>query len=499
MIQKKVLAADFGASSGRVMLGSFDGSRIGIEEIHRFSNDPVVLNGTMYWDFLRLFFELKQGIVKAKQYGTMDSIGVDTWGVDFGLLDEAGNLMENPVHYRDLRTAGMLAKSFEKIEKNRFYQITGNQFMEINTAFQLMALKEKRPELLKRAASLLLMPDLFHYFLCGEKVSEYSIATTTQMVEAGRGVWSEEVLGSLGIPNGMLSRIVPSGTRLGALSQEICRELGTGPAEVIAVAGHDTQSALAAIPAAQEDFIFISCGTWSLFGTELKEPLINQLSERYNMTNEGGVGGRISFLKNIIGLWLIQESRRQWIREGKEYSFGHLEQMAAGAVPFQSFIDPDAPEFVPAGNIPERIREYCRQSGQKVPEGEAEIVKCIDESLAFKYRMTLDEIRACTGKEYNAIHMAGGGTQSGLLCQMTANACGCPVIAGPVEATVFGNVAVQLMAAGELKDIEEIRAVTAASVCPVIYEPKDRERWEQEYERYRNIVERERRDERLGD
>ena len=317
MSHKNVLAVDFGASSGRVMLGNFDGNRLSIQEIHRFPNDPVILNGTMYWDFLRLFYEVKQGLMKAKKYGKIDSIGVDTWGVDFGLIDKEGNLLENPVHYRDARTAGMLEKSFGKMDKDRFYQITGSQFMEINTVFQLLALLEKRPGLLEGTSRLLLMPDLFNYYLCGAQVSEYSIASTTQMLDARTKMWSKEVLESLGIPERILGGIVPCGTRLGFIKNGICQELGIEPMEVIAVAGHDTQSALAAVPARDKDFIFISCGTWSLFGTELDEPVINGVSERLNITNEGGCQGKISFLKNIIGLWLIQESRRQWIREGE--------------------------------------------------------------------------------------------------------------------------------------------------------------------------------------
>ncbi|MFR3761811.1 MAG: rhamnulokinase, partial [[Clostridium] symbiosum] len=261
MNHKNVLAVDFGASSGRVMLGNFDGNRISIQELHRFPNDPVILNGTMYWDFLRLFFEVKQGLIKAKKYGKIDSIGVDTWGVDFGLIDKEGNLLENPVHYRDARTVGMLEKSFSKMDKDRFYQITGSQFMEINTVFQLMALMEKRPGLLERASRLLMMPDLFNYYLCGAQVSEYSIASTTQMLDARTKMWSKEVLESLGIPERILGSIVPCGTRLGLMKNGICQELGIEPGEVIAVSGHDTQSALAAVPARDKDFIFISCGT----------------------------------------------------------------------------------------------------------------------------------------------------------------------------------------------------------------------------------------------
>lgn len=480
-VYKKMLAVDLGASSGRVMLGIYDGERIELKELHRFSNDPVILGKTMYWDFLRLFYEIKQGLLKAKPYGRIDSLSVDTWGVDFGLLDAEGNLLENPVHYRDGRVAGMLEKSFGMIDRHRFYRITGNQFMEINTAFQLLSLAQNRAQLLERADSLLLMPDLIHYYLCGKKCSEYSIASTTQMLDAGRREWSEEVVDSLGLPGRLLQPVVKSGTPLGLLRPEICEELGISPLRVVAGAGHDTQCALAAVPAKSDSFAFISCGTWSLFGTELDRPVINERSAAYNITNEGGVGGKISFLKNIIGLWLVQESRRQWIREGREYSFGELERMAGEAEAFACLIDPDAPEFTPAGDVPERIRQFCVRYGQKSPRTEGEIVRCIDESLAFKYRAALEEIEACTGKRYPAIHMVGGGTQSPLLCQFTANACGRPVYAGPVEATVYGNILVQLMADGTVGSLEEGRRIVAASEQMRRYEPQDIRRWDDVY------------------
>ena len=485
---KQLLAVDLGASSGRVMLGRFDGEKISVEELHRFSNDPVTLGGTMYWDFLRLFHEIRQGLLKSKKYGKADSISVDTWGVDFGLLDEGGNLLENPVHYRDSRVNGMLEKSFALLDADRFYQITGTQFMEINTVFQLLYLAQNRRELLDRAGCMLLMPDLFHYFLCGEKSCEYSIASTTQLLDARRKTWSKEVLKALVLPEKILQPVVPSGTPLSPLRPDIAGELGVDPMLVVAGAGHDTQCAMAAVPTQEKDFIFISCGTWSLFGTELPEPVITQDSRRLNLANEGGAGGRISFLKNIIGLWLVQESRRQWMREGKEYSFGELEKLAAEEAPFRSLIDPDAPEFVPAGDVPERIREFCRRTGQPVPETPGQIVRCIDESLALKYRLTLDEIRECTGKDYPVIHMVGGGTQSGLLCRFTADACVRPVCAGPVEATVYGNLALQLMAAGEIRGLSELRSIVAASEPVKRYEPENADAWAQAAGRYRENI-----------
>ena len=487
-LDKKVLAFDFGASSGRAMLGTFDGNKIHIEEIHRFSNDPVIVGGTMYWDVLRLFFEIKQSLVKSKRYGKIDSIGIDTWGVDFALLDKYGQLLENPIHYRDGRTAGMIEKSFEKISKDEFYEITGNQFMEINTAFQLLSLKENRSHLLERADVMLLMPDLFNYMLTGKKVTENSIASTTQLFDAKNRNWSDKVIKSLGLPENLFTEIIPSGTIIGKLSEDISEELKIDMFDVIAVSGHDTQSALVSVPTQEEDFIFLSCGTWSLLGTELNEPIINEKSNSYNITNESGYEEKASFLKNIIGLWLIQESKRQWEREGKVYSFGELEEMAQNAEPFRSFIDPDDPVFTPAGNIPERIREYCIKTNQPVPRNEAEIVRCINESLALKYRVALEEIEDCTGKIYSTIYMLGGGIQSKMLSQMTANACRTNVSAGPVEATVLGNVAIQLMSTGQIKNLKEARKVIKDSQEIYRYLPKDTKLWEEAFYKFKKII-----------
>lgn len=481
----RVLAFDFGASSGRAMLAVYKDGKISMEEVHRFSNDSVVVNQTMYWDTLRLFYEIKQGIVKAKLKGGFDSIGIDTWGVDFGLLDKDGYLLENQVHYRDSRTEGMIEKCEQYISKDEFYQITGLQFMEINTVYQLLFLAEKRPELLKRADALLMTPDLFNYFLSGRKCTEYSIASTTQLLDARSHQWSEKIMNSLPLPKHIFKEIVPTGTVIGQLRDEICEELEVSKADVVAVAGHDTQCALAAVPAKEEDFVFLSCGTWSLLGTELKEPIINEKSKKYNITNEGGYGFKTSFLKNIIGLWLIQESRRQWKREGKEYSFSELEQLAAKAEPLQCFIDPDAKEFVPQGNIPKRIQKYCEKTGQKVPQTVGEIVRCINESLALKYRYSLEQIEECTNISYSVLYMLGGGIQSKLLCQMTANACQKKVSAGPIEATVLGNIALQLIAVGEIKDIKEARECIGRSEEVLYYFPAEEERkgWEKAYEK----------------
>ncbi len=486
--EKRVLAFDFGASSGRAVIGIFDGRTIRMEEIHRFSNDPVTINGTMYWDILRLFHEVKQGLTKAHLAGRIDSIGVDTWGVDFGLLDKDGMLLENPVHYRDSRTHGMLDEAFKHISKQELYGITGNQLMEINTVFQLLSLKINRPELLQRADKMLLMPDLFNYLLCGAKKTEYSIATTTQLMNAKNRCWSKELIDTLDLPAGIFTDIIPTATSIGKLSEEIAQELGMERPEIIAVAGHDTQSAMAAVPTGEDNFLFLSCGTWSLLGTELESPIINEQSLEADLTNEGGYGNKTSFLKNIIGLWIIQECRRQWLREGMEYSFGELEKLACQAKPFQAFINPDAPEFVPSGNMPERIREYCRRTGQYVPQSPGEIVRCIDESLAMRYRQATAEVEDCTRKIYPALHMIGGGIQSKLLCQMTANACQKMVVAGPVEATVIGNIALQLLASGAIDNIKTARRIIMDSEPVVGYEPEDAESWNDMYHKWEDII-----------
>ena len=485
---KRVLAFDFGASSGRAIIGTLDNGRITLNEVHRFSNDPVTVNGTFYWDVLRLFHEIKQGLLKAKQAGGFDSIGIDTWGVDFGLLDKDGVLLENPVHYRDKRNIGMVEKAAKYIGKDEMYKLTGIQFMDFNTAFQLLSIKENRPELLARAQSLLFMPDLFAYFLTGNKVSEYSIATTSQLVDINTRDWSKEMLEKLGLPEKIFNRIVPSGSVTGYLSDEICEELGLEKVPVIAVCGHDTQSAVTAVPSEKEDFAFISSGTWSLFGTETKKPIVNDLSYSFNVTNEGGFGYSTAFLKNICGLWLIQESRRQWIREGKEYSYAELEKAALREKPFARFIDPDAPEFAVPGNLPARITEYCRRTGQSVPENEGQTVRCIYESLALRYRAVLEGIEKCTGKNYDSLNVVGGGTKDTLLCKMTANACNITVYAGPIEATVMGNVAVQLISGGDIADVVEARRIIANSGQLKCYSPENTAAWDEAYEKFKSVT-----------
>lgn len=487
MESKKVLAVDLGGSSGRVVLGQLVDGKIRATELHRFPNDPVNVNGTLYWDILRILHEIKVGILKSKPYGEIESIGIDTWGVDFGLIDEAGNLIDNPVHYRDNRTAGTMEKAFLRIEGKKLYELTGNQLMEINTAFQLIALKEKRPALLEIADKLLPTPNLLSYFLGGRAVAEETIASTTQLFDHNKRKWSGEAIAALGIPENIFPEIVACGASLGELSREICDELMVEPMKLVAVCGHDTQCAQVAVPADASDFLFISCGTWSLVGTECDVPILTEAAYNKELTNEAAFGGKTSFMKNIIGLWLIQESRRQWAKEGMEYSFSELEDMALKEEPFKCFIDPDDPSFVSPGNIPERIREYCRKTNQPVPETVGQVVRCIDESLAMKYKKVKDELESCTGKHYDKIYIVGGGANSKLLCQLTANVCKVPVVAGPVEATVLGNIATQLMAAGELKNLSDIRNTVLGLEEISEYAPVYMSDIEIQYEKYKEL------------
>ena len=485
---KRVLAFDFGASSGRAIIGCFDGEKITLEEVHRFSNDPVSVGGTVYWDVLRLFYEIKQGIIKARMAGGFDSIGIDTWGVDFGLIDKEGKLMENPIHYRDARTVGMVDEAFKTMPREKIYGITGIQFMELNTLFQLISLKKNRPWMLERADKMLFMPDLFAYMLTGKMCAEYSIASTSQIIDLKTKSWSKELLEAFGIKEDIFAPLVKPGTVLGMLTPEVCEECGVDPVPVISVCGHDTQSAITSVPCEDGKFAFLSSGTWSLFGTELEKPIVNETSLNINITNEGGFDDTVGFLKNIIGLWLIQESRRQWQRQGEDYSYADLEKLALAAEPFKCFIDPDAPEFVPHGNIPKRVQEFCEKTGQYVPQTVGEIMRCIYESLAMKYKLTFEKLCECTERDYPVIHVIGGGTKDTLLCQLTANSCNRTVKAGPIEATVMGNVAVQLMSDNSVVDISEARKIVANSSELKTYVPTDVDKWEEAYADFLKIV-----------
>lgn len=486
----KMLAFDFGASSGRAILGYLQGGKLITEEIHRFSNDPVEVRGRFYWDVLRLFHEIKQGILKCANAGhkDIDSIAVDTWGVDFGLLDENGDLLGNPLHYRDSHTDGMIEESFKLIPRDEFYAKTGLQFMKFNSAFQLFALKQHNSPVLKQAKTMLLMPDLFNYLLTGVKASELSIASTTQLLKPGTTEWHSEIIDRLGLPKEIFTDIVPTGTVIGKISPELAKELGIGEIPVIAAAGHDTQAAIVSIPAESPDYAYISCGTWSLMGIESDTPIINEKSDALAFTNEAGVDNKTTFLKNIMGLWLVQESKRQWDREGKNYSFAQLETMAGEAEAYRTFMNPEDDFFMAPGDMPNRIREYCSNTQQPVPGTEGEVMRCIYQSLALKYRQTVESLEEIKGGPIGVIHMMGGGIKDRMLCQLTANATGRKVIAGPVEATSIGNLIVQAMALGEVKSLEEARQIVKASFPVEEYQPQDVEAWNAAYEKYIKVT-----------
>lgn len=476
--KRTVLAFDFGASSGRAIKAVFENGALSYEEVHRFENNPRDKDGHFCWDFDTLLAEVNAGVAKA---GAFDSIGFDTWGVDFGLLDENGKLLGDPVCYRDARTDGQSEKSVAVMSADELYAKTGNQIMNINTLFQLLALKEQQPDVLAKAKTLLFMPDLFAYSVSGAVACEQSIASTSQMLDLTKGAFCEEVLDAFGLPKHMLQPVVKSGTVTGILPS-------ANGAKVIAVAGHDTQCAVAAVPTQSEDVAFLSCGTWSLLGTELSAPILTPESAALGLSNELGANGKINYLKNIIGLWLIQESRRAWRKKGEEYSYADLERMALASEPLQSFIDPDSPEFTPPGDIPGRVQEFCRRTGQKVPETVGEIMRCIYESLALKYRFAVDQLRQATGKQFTALHVLGGGTKDGLLCQMSANSTGLPVVAGPIEATALGNIMIQLVALGALPDIAAGRALIATTEKLKQFAPQETADWDKAYARYVTVL-----------
>lgn len=483
-MSKGVLAFDFGASSGRAIKGNYQDGKIDLKEIHRFKNTPIFENDNIYWDINYLFGEIKNALVLCDDY---ESIGIDTWGVDFGLIDKKGNIIKNPANYRDPRTKGMIEKVSEKISRDKLYSLTGNQIMEINTIFQLYYEFLNNKAIFQNVDKFLLMPDLLNFLLTGVKKAERSIASTTQLIDPYKKQWNEYILEQLEFRKDIFPTIIPSGTEIGLIKEDIAKEMNIERKTVIAVCGHDTASAVAAVPADQ-DFIFISCGTWALFGTELKEPVITEKSLAYNLTNEIGINGTTRFLKNLTGLWLLQETKKQYEKENKNYSFNDMEQLALRSKAFKCFIDTDLDRFMIPGNIPERIKEFASETGQKVPQTDGEVIRCIYESLAFKYRYIYEQISECLEKSYERIHIVGGGSKDSLLCQMAAEATGLEVIAGPVEATAIGNVLVQLIARGEIKNLEEGRKVIKASFDTINYVPIEHNIWNNEYARYKAII-----------
>ncbi len=480
------LAFDLGAESGRAVVGSFDGERLALAPLHRFANGPVRVFEGLFWDVLYLWREMQAGLQGYRRaYGAaLDGIGVDTWGVDFALLGPQGDLLANPRHYRDPRNEAMLHLALERVPRAEIFAQTGIQFMQLNSLYQLLAMQQYGDTALAQAHTLLMMPDLFHYWLTGVRVSEFSVATTTQFYNPTKRDWAYELLQALGLPTHILPEIVPPGTILGPLERRLAEEAGLGEVSVILPASHDTGSAVAAVPARGEDFVYLSSGTWSLMGVETREPILTEEALANNLTNEGGVFGTFRVLKNIMGLWLVQECRRTWAQEGEELSYDDLTALAAQAPAFGPLVEPDAAEFLPPGDMPERIQAFCRRTGQRVPETRGEIVRCALESLACKYRWAVEKLEQMLGRQLGVIHIVGGGSQNTLLCQFAADATQRPVIAGPVEATAIGNVLVQAIARGRIGDLAQGREIVARSFERVTYEPGDPAGWDEAYSRF---------------
>ncbi|HKP53959.1 MAG TPA: rhamnulokinase family protein [Chloroflexia bacterium] len=481
------LAIDIGASSGRVMLGRWDGQRFELRELHRFPNGSVQVMGHLHWDVLRIWHEVKAGIAKyAAQHDEPPAgIGIDTWAVDFALLDDAGRLLGNPYHYRDRRTEGMPEEVDRRVSPQQLFAQTGIQRLPINTLYQLASMGQGRDRQLDMAETLLLIPDLFHYWMTGQTVAEYTNATTTQFYDMREQQWATDLLEVLDLPTRILPPVVAPGTILGELLPEVRDEVGLSyPVEVIASASHDTASAVAAIPGLDERSLYISSGTWSLVGVEIAQPILSNRARELNFTNEGGVGGTIRFLKNIGGLWLLQECRRQWQREGQTYTWPALVALAQQATPLRSVVDPDSGEFLNPNDMRAAIQAYCGRTGQPEPTSIGEIVRCCLESLALKYRWVLAALEEMTGPRIDTIRIVGGGSQNGLLCQLTADACGREVVAGPVEATALGNVLVQAVASGHLPDIAAGRRTVAASVQQATFEPRASGDWDAAYRNF---------------
>jgi rhamnulokinase len=475
----RLLATDLGAESGRTVVGTFDGERLTLEEVRRFPNRPVEVTGTLHWDVLRLYADILDGIRAA---GRVASVGIDTWGVDFALLDRRGHLLGNPVHYRDRRTEGMLDEAFRRMPAQELYARTGVQFLPINTLYQLLALVVSGDPQLEAAHRLLTMPALLAYWLSGIAADEFTDATTTQCFDPRANSWAWELLERMAIPSRIFGEVVPPGTDLGPARSE----LDLGSIRVVAPCSHDTASAVAAVPfEARRPAAYISSGTWSLVGLEVQRPVINEATLAANLTNEGGVAGTSRLLKNVMGLWLLQECRRAWADSGRDLPYEDLLRRAQAAPAFGALIDPDDERLLRPGDMPARIAMLSAENGNPLPAEPGTIARCVFESLALKYRWTIEQLEQVSGLKVRAIHIVGGGSRNRLLCQMTADACNRPVLAGPVEATAIGNLLVQAMALGLLESVGEGRELVRHSAAIETYEPRSTEGWEGAWQRFR--------------
>ncbi|MGF1451529.1 MAG: rhamnulokinase family protein [Opitutales bacterium] len=487
---KTYLAVDLGAGSGRVLAAEFDGSRLRLNALNRFDNTPVVLPSGSHWNLSGLFLHILDGLREAAtQFGDAPvSVGVDTWGVDYGLLDASGHLLGLPYQYRDTRVDGMMDRVFKIIPQREIYDRTGLQFLPFNTIYQLFAEREARAPVLDAAQDLLFIPDLLSYWLSGERIQERTFASTSQLYHPQARDWDRALITALGLPQHLFRELTDPATRLGKLRDVVAEATGLRSLSVVTVAGHDTASAVAGVPSEDEPMAYLSSGTWSLMGLELPEPVINDQSFADGITNEIGIGHTVRFLKNICGLWLTQESRRYWQGQGSELSFARLEQLAAEAEPFRSFIDPDDARFAQAGRMPEKIADFCRESGQPVPEGHAQVMRCIYDSLALKYAHVWKRLCQHLPKPPARLHLIGGGSQDNLLNQCTANALGVPVLAGPVEATALGNVLAQMLADGAIGSLHEGRHIIADSFPTVTFRPQEAARWAEAYGRFAALL-----------
>jgi len=481
--KREYIAVDLGAESGRVMLGSVSAERISLWEAYRFSNGPIETAEGLRWDFDKLFSEAKTGIAEAvkQSEGQISGMAVDSWGVDFGLLGADGRLIENPYHYRDSRTDGMMEKAFELLAEREIYENSGVQFMQINTVYQLLSMRLADSELLHKARALVLMADLVAYYLCGRAFAGYTLASTSQLMDMRNGQWSAEIFDRLGLPMEIMPEVVKPGTVVGQLKSELCAEFGCGSINVIVAGSHDTACAVAAVPARGKKWAYLSSGTWSLMGVEAEEAIINDKTFEYQFTNEGGVENTILLLKNIMGLWVLQECRRQWEREGDDLSYAELTAKAEEAEPFAAYIDPDYGGFLSPGDMPAKVNEYLAETGQETIDDKGQMVRAILESLALKYRSVMEALEDVAGETIETLHIVGGGIQNELLCQFAANATGKKVVAGPIEATSSGNILMQAKATGQIESVEQIRRIVGRSFDIKRYEPADRALWSGHY------------------
>ncbi|MBX3442862.1 MAG: rhamnulokinase [Planctomyces sp.] len=493
MAERVYLAVDLGAESGRVIAGLFDGRHVRLDEVHRFGNGAVPVAGTRRWDVLRLWSDILDGLAKsAHSYGRdAASIGVDTWGVDYVLLSRRDEILGQPYNYRDPRTQGVMKHAFTRVPQRDIFRDTGLQFMEINTLYQLIAMQLQDPDLLAMADKFLMMPDFFHWLLCGSKVVEFTNATTTQFFHPTERDWAFDLLSRFDLPQSIFPQVVTPGTRLGDLRDEVAQRTGLPRVGVIAPATHDTGAAVAAVPTentGRPNWAYISSGTWSLIGVEVDQAILSDQALALNVTNEGGVDGTYRLLKNVMGLWLVQECRRSFERRGKTLDYAALTHMAAQATPFQSLVDPNDPLFLSPEDMAVAIQDFCRRTRQPFPDDEGSLIRCALESLALKYRQVLEGIESLTGEKVEVLHVVGGGSKNELLNQFTADACGIPVITGPTEATALGNVLLQARASGDVGTLRDIRTIVKESSELRTYSPMNRDAWNTAYGAFRGLT-----------